>query len=262
MDTRKAIFITGAGAGIGRATALLFAARGWFVGLYDVDEAAVQKLAGELGANAVCGKLDVSDYAQFEAALVQFMRASGGRLDVMFNNAGIVAVANFEDLALARLHRLVDVNFKGVINGCHAALPHLKRTPGARVISMCSASAIYGAPSFAVYSATKFAVRGLTEALDVEWSRFGIRVMDVMPLFVNTPMVTEHFDSTPKSLERLGLKLQADDIARTVWKAATRPRWLTHVHWLPGVQTWLLYLANKFSPAFLNRYTTKAVSGY
>ncbi|MGH8462257.1 MAG: SDR family oxidoreductase [Stenotrophobium sp.] len=260
--TRPSIFITGAAAGIGLATAELFAARGWFVGLYDLDEAGVNRLQQRLGAeHAVAGKLDTTDAAGYAQALESFARAAGGRLDLLFNNAGIAAVDDFEKLPLARHHLVVDVNLKGLINGCYLALPYLRQTPGARVISMCSASAIYGAPSFAVYSATKFAVRGLTEALNVEWQRHGVLVMDIMPLFVNTPMVS-HFETEARSLKRMGTHLTAQDIAAAVWKAALRPRWRAPVHWYPGWQTRLMQLSNKLSPAFLNRFMTKQVSGY
>lgn len=260
--SRPAIFITGAAVGIGRATAELFAARGWFVGLFDIDDAGVEKLARELPAGAsVAGKLDVSDAAAMESALARFWEASGGRLDLMFNNAGIVAVDDFEAIPLSRHHRLIDVNFKGMVNGCYAAFPYLKKTPGARLLSMSSASGIYGSPAFALYSATKFGVRGLTEALNIEWDRHGILVMDVMPLFVNTPLV-QGFGSTPKSVQRLGLRLQASDIAHTAWKAATRPRWLAPVHWYPGLQTFMFHLTVKLMPSFVNRFSTKLVSGY
>jgi NAD(P)-dependent dehydrogenase (short-subunit alcohol dehydrogenase family) len=260
--TRPAIFISGAAAGIGRATAERFISEGWFVGLYDVDEGGVRKLAEQFGAQqSVAGKLDTTDPAGFELALAGFFKASGARLDVLFNNAGIAAVDAFENIPLQRHHRVVDVNLKGVINACYAALPYLKQTPGARVISMCSASAIYGAPDFAVYSATKFAVRGLTEALNVEWQRHGILVMDLMPLFVATPMVNQ-FETRPKSLTSLGTNLTPQDVAAKVWRAATCARWCAPVHWLVGAQTWVTWLLQKVSPSWLNRLATKFLSGY
>lgn len=260
--SRPAIFITGAAAGIGLATAELFASRGWLVGLYDLDEAGVMALRQRLGADqAVAGKLDTTDVEGYKQALESFWQAAGGRLDVLFNNAGIAAVDDFEKLSLQRHHQVVDVNLKGMINGCYLALPYLRQTPGARVISMCSASAIYGAPSFAVYSATKFAVRGLTEALNVEWQRHGVLVMDLMPLFVNTPMVS-HFETEARSLKRLGTHLTALDIANVVWKAAHRPHRFAPVHWYPGIQTFFLHIVDKLMPAFINRFFIKLVSGY
>ena len=83
---------------------------------------------------------------------------------------------------------MVDVNVKGVVFGCHAALPHLRRTPGSVVVNVSSASALYGQPGLAVYSATKSAVCALTEALELEWRPHGVRVVDVLPLFVRTAM--------------------------------------------------------------------------
>ena len=259
--SRPAIFVTGAAAGIGRATAELFASRGWFVGLYDIDETGVRALAASLAPGAsVAGRLDVTDAAAFAGALAQFWQASGQRLDLLFNNAGIVAVDDFEKIPLARHHAIADVNFKGVINGCHAAAQYLKRTPDARVISMSSASAMYGTPAFASYSASKFAVKGFTEALDIEWARFGVTVMDVLPLFVDTPM-TRQFEMHPKSMDTLGMHLNAADIANTVWRAA-HWRWWPRVHWYPSAQGRVLALANKLMPAWFTRWTTRLVSGY
>ncbi len=259
---RPSIFITGAAAGIGRATAELFAEQGWFVGLYDVNEAGVHELGQQLGSGrSIAGRLDVTDPAQFEHSLAQFFEAAGRRLDLMFNNAGIVFCDDFEAISLARHHATVDVNLKGVVSGCHLALPYLKQTAGARVINMCSASAIYGTPSFAAYSATKFAVRGLSEALSIEWHRHGIRVMDIMPLFVDTQMVAG-FARKPRSMDVLGLRLTAQDVARTVWRATRWPRWLPKVHFFPGFQTWATVILQKLSPAWFNWLTTKIISGY
>jgi NAD(P)-dependent dehydrogenase (short-subunit alcohol dehydrogenase family) len=261
MSQRPAVFITGAAAGIGRSTAQRFARAGWFVGLYDVDEAGVRELQQQFGPErAIAGRLDVTDGGAVARALAEFFEAAGRRLDLLFNNAGILVAGEFEALPLDRQLAQVDVNVKGVVQCCHAALPFLKQTPGARVINMASASAIYGAPGFATYGATKFAVKGLTEALNLEWRRHGIVVMDVLPLYVDTGMV-RNLGHRPRSLDVLGLRLGADDIARTVWRAA-HWRWWPRVHWYPGPQGWLLALAQKLSPGWFNRLTTGIISGY
>jgi NAD(P)-dependent dehydrogenase (short-subunit alcohol dehydrogenase family) len=169
-------------------------------------------------------------------------------------------VDDFENVPLGKHHAVIDVNVKGVVNGFHAAFPFLRKTPGARVISMASASALYGTPGFACYSATKFAVKGLTEALNIEWRRHGITVMDVLPLFVDTPMVRQ-FEHHPKSMDTLGMHLTASDIARTVWRAAHWRLW-PRVHWYANAQTFLMALAQKLSPGWFNRWTTRVVSGY
>lgn len=261
-STRKSIFITGAGAGIGRAIAERFAQAGWYVGAFDVDTAAVQSLATQLGANHCCaGRLDVASVADWAAQLDTFWQASGGRLDVLVNNAGISVTSPFEEADLARHHRLIDINLKGTINGCHAALPYLKRTPEARVINMCSASALHGQPSLSTYSASKAAVRSLTEALDIEWQGHGIRVVDVLPLFVNTAMVRDDV-SKMKTVQTLGVRLSADDVARTVWTLAQgAPRRLP-THTPVGWQTRLFYVLGKISPDAINRWVTARMAGY
>lgn len=244
------VMITGAAAGIGRATAELFAGQGWYVGLYDVDVAGVQALQEQLGADsAMAGRLDVTSPEDWQQALDEFTAARGGRLDLLVNNAGILHTGNFENIPLAAHHRMVDINFKGVLNGCHLAFPYLKITPGARVINIASASAIYGTPIFNSYSATKFAVRGLTEALNLEWQSQDIRVCDIMPIFVKSAM-TEGVHT--KSIDGMGIRLTPQDIARTVWKATNR-KGFGKVHWPVGAQTYQLMLALRLLPTWLAR---------
>jgi NAD(P)-dependent dehydrogenase (short-subunit alcohol dehydrogenase family) len=262
LPSRPSIVITGAAAGIGRAVAERFARAGWFVGLYDVDEAAVQDLCQQLGAqNCHVGRLDVSRAEDWAPQLEAFWQAAGQRLDLLFNNAGVAVTSFFEEAELARHHRLIDINLKGVVNGCHSALPYLKRTPGARVVNMCSASALYGQPMLSTYSASKAAVRSLTEALDIEWQRHGIRVVDVLPLFVNTAMVRDDV-SKMKTVQTLGVRLSADDVARTVWRLSQGKPSRLPVHSPVGWQTHLFYLLAKHSPDAINRFVTARMAGH
>ena len=248
--TAKTIFITGAAAGIGAATARLFAKQGWFVGLFDIDQVGLAKLQQELGTN-VCmtGLLNVADEQQWQQALDSFFSKTG-RLDVLLNNAGILASGNFSEIPLKRQHQLLDVNVQGVMNGCYSAFPYLQQTANSRVINLCSASALYGQPSLAVYSATKFAVRGLTEALDLEWSTQGIRVMDVLPLFVQTNMVN---NMDADSIKNMGVHLTAEDVAQTIYQAATYQGKLPKVHWTVGLPTRLFYAVSGAAPDWLSR---------
>jgi NADP-dependent 3-hydroxy acid dehydrogenase YdfG len=255
--SRPSIFITGAAAGIGQAAARHFAAQGWLVGLFDIDEAGLAALVTELGTDkALAGQLNVADASAWQPALATFYQWAG-RLDVLLNNAGILASGPFESIPLSRQHQLVDINIKGVMNGCHAALPFLRQTRGSRVINMASASAIYGQPSLATYSATKFAVRGLTEALDLEWQAYGIRVMDIMPLFVQTAMVD---GMNAKSLRSLGVNLTAEDVASVVWQAANHQGLRPQVHWPVGHQARLLYRATGLTPDWVTRLITRYIA--
>lgn len=219
----RTIFITGAAAGIGRATAELFASRGWFVGLGDRDEAAIAALAVHLGASrASAHPLDVTDHASVRDALDSFVASQGGHLHVLHNNAGVLRAGAFESLSPADHRLVVDVNVTGLIHVLHAAFPHLKRTPGSQVVNMSSISAMYGVPDFATYSATKHAVRALTEALDIEWAKHDIKVTDLMPPFVNTGMVRDNAGAS-RIIDRLGVNLEATDIAAEVWSLVQDP---------------------------------------
>lgn len=259
----KSIFITGAAAGIGKAIAERFAKAGWFVGLYDVDEAGVQALLTQLGGSAHghAGRLDVSNPDDWAHQLEAFFKAAGGRLDVLVNNAGVSVTNYFEEAELIRHHRLIDINLKGVVNGCHLGLPYLRRTPQSRVVNLCSASALYGQPMLSTYSATKAAVRSFTEALDIEWQRFGIRVVDVLPLFVNTAMVANDV-SKMKTVQTLGVRLSADDIAASIWQLAQGSPGSLPVHTPVGMQTKLFYLLSKLSPDWMNRFVTARMAGH
>ena len=254
----RSIFITGAAAGIGRATAERFAREGWFVGLFDVDEAGLQSLAAQLQpGTCYWQRLDVTDAAAWSATLDQFWRAAGERLDVLFNNAGIIAHGPFGEVALTTHQRIAEINFKSLMTGCHAALPYLRRTPGSRVINMASSAAMYGQPQLVSYAASKFAVRGLTEGLDLEWEPLGIRVMDVWPLFVQTAMVK---GVDIPSLRAMGVKLTPDDVAATIWKLAHYNGWLRRVHWPVGFQAWLTYRVSSLFPDWLVRWINRLIA--
>lgn len=227
--TRRYIFITGAASGIGRATALRFAREGWAVGAFDLDQAGLDSLRTEIGEDQCrTGRLDVTKPDEFNKTVEDFSEWSGGRMDVLFNNAGVLFQGYFEDLTLEQHLKTVDVNVNGVVIGIHAALPLLKATPDACILSMCSASAIYGTPDHSTYSASKFAVRALTESLAIELEPHGVRVVDLMPAFVSTPMVTEQ-EKQSKLVDEMGFAHQAADIAEWAWKAvhSNRRHWMT-----------------------------------
>ncbi|CAM3012405.1 short chain dehydrogenase [Ectopseudomonas mendocina] len=241
------ILISGAASGIGAATARLFHARGWRVGLLDVDANALVALAAELD-DAWHSRLDVVDAAAVQAALAEFCAHSGGQLRLLFNGAGILHTGAFADIELEQHTRLVEINVLGVLNLCHAAFPYLKATPEAQVINMGSASALYGVPQLACYSASKFAIRGLTEALELEWREHGIRVGDLMPPFVDTSMVRSQAQR-PAVMHRLGVRLEAEQIAEAAWQQAQR----SLVHRPVGVQFGVLFNLGQIAPGWINR---------
>jgi NADP-dependent 3-hydroxy acid dehydrogenase YdfG len=214
----KSIFITGGAQGIGRATAELFTQRGWRVGVVDID-------ASSLAAFSWHQRVDVTEPGAVASAIDAFAGGAGtgqdSGLDVMFNNAGVLSYGGFAEMAPDKIARMVDVNVRGMALAARAAVPHLVKSKGA-LVSMGSASGIYGTADIAVYSATKFFVRGLTEALDVELADTGVRVADIMPGFVDTEMVRRDQQGS-KSVAKLGVHLGPNDIAELVWRASTVP---------------------------------------
>ena len=195
---RKFAFITGAASGIGRATAELFAEKGWWIGAADRNPEGLEELRHALGKERCrTWLLDVTDKAAYDAVIAELAEETGGRLDLLYNNAGIGAAGFFEEIPIEENLKVVDVNLIGVLHGIYAALPLLKATPNSLCFTTSSSAATYGAPHLAVYSATKFAVKGLTEALAVELSRCGVRVADVLPGVIDTPI----FDDSPVFVE-------------------------------------------------------------
>ncbi|QBJ95933.1 SDR family oxidoreductase [Rhodococcus sp. ABRD24] len=259
--SQPTVFITGAAAGIGRATALRFARAGYLVGAYDIDEDGLDTLRAEIegrGGRVRTGLLDVTDRGEWQERLAEFA-ADHGRLDILVNNAGVLSAGRFEDISADAHHRMIDINVGGTVNGMLAAFTYLKETPGAQVVNLCSASAIYGQPELATYSATKFAVRGLTEALDLEWRVHGIRVMDMWPLFVGTGMVHGVSIGTTRAL---GVRLNAEDVAEAIFETTRgRRRVLPKVHYPVGRQAKIMAAAAQFSPQWLARLINRLLSG-
>jgi NAD(P)-dependent dehydrogenase (short-subunit alcohol dehydrogenase family) len=216
-NERKSIFITGAASGMGRATARLFSGNGWFVGIYDVNGPGLEALASEIGdRNCHSTLLDVTEPSAYQSALKEFGLRTGNRLDVLFNNAGIIKSGLFGEMDLADIARIVQVNLMGVVNGIHSAWPMLKKTPNALCFTTSSSSAIYGAAGLAAYSASKHAVKGLTEALSVEFSLFDIRAADTLPGHIDTGMMdVEYAKNLPE--EGPWRLVPAEAVAEVVW---------------------------------------------
>ena len=267
---RKSIFITGAASGMGRETAKLFAGKGWFVGAYDVNTDGLKTLEQEIGAdNCLTRRLDVTDKADFDAAIAAFGAETDGRLDVLFSNAGIGESGWFEDIPFEAAMRVVQVNLVGVIASLYAALPLLKATPNSLAFITSSSSATYGMPRIAVYSATKHAVKGLTEALSIEFARHGVRVADTLPGLIDTailrstpnrsgdrvkPSEEEFYANAPrKGMFRLTPPMA---IAETVWKAYASDK----LHWyVPAEIAWIDRIKG-FAPGFMRKQIAKNIT--
>lgn len=255
MATDKAIFITGGGSGIGQAVARRFAREGWRVGLADVNAAGLSETAAMLPAGMVeTYRMDVRDRDQWKEALGAFTAKSGGRLDVLHNNAGIAVGGPFAEASFDEIDRVVAINLMGVINGARIGHAYLKATPDSCLLNTASASAIYGSSGLATYSATKFGVRALTEALDGEWYADGIKVRDLVPAFIDTPLlkgpVTGSNQSIRDSVTGAGLELSgADEVAQAAWDAVHGDA----VHTYVGKTAFRLKFAARWMPGQLRK---------
>jgi NAD(P)-dependent dehydrogenase (short-subunit alcohol dehydrogenase family) len=257
MTSPRSIFITGGASGIGRMTARYFGARGWFVGLGDINEAGMAETAAQLPPEfSFTCRLDVRNRAEWDAGLAGFAAAAGGQIDVVFNNAGIAYGGPLTELSEDEIDRLIAINFRGVVNGARAAFPYLKTSaPGSCLLNTASASALYGTGGLAVYSATKFAVRAMTEALDSEWQDDAIKVRSIMPSFIDTPLLAGPANAATNrgkrdSVVAAGLEFTpVEQVAAAAWDAIHGKR----MHVLVGKTARQLGLAAKWAPGYIRR---------
>jgi NADP-dependent 3-hydroxy acid dehydrogenase YdfG len=181
--------ITGAARGIGKATAQALLRQGMKVAIGDVDFAAAQQTASELGASTVALPLDVTDRASF-AAFLDRAEEQLGPVDVLVNNAGIMQIGRFVDEDDLTARRMIDINLHGVILGMKLALERMVPRDRGHIVNISSQAGKYGSPGGATYSATKHAVVGLTEAVrgELHLMKANIDLSYVMPFVVNTEL--------------------------------------------------------------------------
>ncbi len=252
----KTVFITGAAAGIGLATAKRFAAEGWFVGLYDINEEAVTQLLQTPEFGNACGcSCDVSSRESVSRALQQFAEQTQGRLDVLVNNAGVIAAGHFADIDHSAHDRIIQVNIHGLTNVAGLAFPWLQQSPDSTLVNMCSVSSVHGIPQLAVYSASKFYVNGLTQALSIEWAEHGIRVLAIKPPFVRTGMV----DNMPEQLMK---NFTVDMVPEQVADAVISALKGSGESYLLGWKAKVWAAVTKYLPAGMGRRLAMRLTGY
>lgn len=256
------VVITGASAGVGRATALEFARRGWDVALLARGEERLEAAAAEVrsyGMRALPIPVDVADpEAVFAAA--ERITTEWGHIDVWVNCAMVTVYGFVRDMSAAEYRRVTEVTYLGYVHGTLAALRHMRRTHVGTIVQVGSALAYRAIPLQSAYCAAKFAIRGFTDALRSELiaDRSPIRVTMVHLPAVNTPQfdwARNHMARRPQPVPPI---FQPEAIARAIYRAAQRaPREL----WV-GRSTMQAIAANMLAPGLLDRFlATRALQG-
>ena len=224
----KIAVVTGAGSGIGAASAMRFAAEGARVLVADIRghkaEQVVADIEDQGGVAAPC-EVDVADDASV-AAMVALCVETFGRIDALFNNAGTIRIGNAVDLPVADWDLVMAVNVRSVFLGAKHAVPHMRTQGGGAIINTASISGLHGDGNGVVYAASKAAVINLTRAMSTDHAAEGIRVNAICPGTIETPPV-RRMASTPGFKERnetahaIGRLGQPEEIASAaVWLAS------------------------------------------
>jgi len=184
----KTAIVTGAGSGIGRASAQLFAAEGARVMCADIHTANVEQTAGMIGESAIAATVDVARPADIERMVAQTM-ATFGRLDILYANAGIAEATNAIDMTLEQWERMIAINLTSVWLSAKYALPHMIAGGGGSIINQSSTAGLIGIPDLPHYSAAKTGVVGLTRQIAAEYGPKNIRCNAICPSSIPTPLV-------------------------------------------------------------------------
>ena len=187
----KVALITGAGSGIGRASALLFGAEGGLVVAADLDEPSARDTAAAIGGDAVAQRVDVSDEDETRALAARVVERFG-RIDVLFNNAGVSGVGDVEETTLEQWEQVMRVNVRGVFLMSRAVAPIMIDQRSGSIVNMSSAIAEVGLARRVSYAASKGAVMALTRSMQVDLARHGVRVNALQPGTIMTPFVERY----------------------------------------------------------------------
>ena len=266
FDGRVAI-VTGAASGIGKALSFALAQSGATVVLTDVDGEGAAEAAGAITSGRAgrteAASLDVRDAAAF-AALAADVAARHGRVDLLFNNAGVAVGGPAEGLTAEHWDRLIDVNVRGVVNGVRAVYPEMLERGDGHIVNTASLAGLGPAPLLTPYALTKHAVVGLTTSLRIEAAERGVHVSALCPGGVDTPLLDSkgpadlpqgEFDARAHLRAHIGMEYPAEKLARDALRGVRKNKALIVVP-LRARVAWRL---TRFTPGFVELQTRRVV---
>jgi NAD(P)-dependent dehydrogenase (short-subunit alcohol dehydrogenase family) len=266
MDVRtlegKTALVTGAGSGIGRATALALAGRGAGLVVCDVNEAGLDETAAtarRMGRDVLARRVDVASADEMRG-FAETVHAQIEAVDILMNNAGVGLGGGFLHTTLEDWRWIIGINLCGVVHGCHFFLPAMvRRRRGGHVVNVASAAGYVAMEALAAYATTKFAVVGLSEALRDELRPHGIGVTAVCPGIINTPITqtspVRGPDATPEARAYMidayrRRNYTPERVATNVLKAIQRNRAVAPI----SPEAWVMYVFKRLAPGTLARF--------
>jgi len=211
----KTALITGAGNGIGKVTALRFAEEGAEIAAADIDEEAARRTAAEIeqaGGKALAVRLDISSEADWQNA-VSLAVEKFGKIDVLFNNAGVFLIKPLIETTVEEWDRVMGVNARGTFLGMKHVIPVMMRQGGGSIINNASTVGLAGSQNVSLYGASKGAIRSLSRHAALEYAPYGIRINSVYPGFVDTAMLRHRMDTEQNGAAAQGKKVPLGRIA-------------------------------------------------
>lgn len=257
----KSVFITGAGSGIGQATAQTFAGFGCHLILTDINEQGLTETVAQCESAAASIETHIVDVADFDAmkAMADDIHTRFNPVDVVVNNAGIALGGRFSESTVEDWNKVMDINIMGVVHGCKLFLPNMQAVKSGHVINIASIAGIVSPPNMVVYATSKFAVMGLTEGIRAEVADDNITVTAICPGLIKTNIMDNApYFGTKEEQETLKANLGAregstDLVTKAIVNAIMKNKVVVPVK----RGAWVMYYTKRLFPGLFNRMMIK-----